>query len=339
MCDNHRVISSGAYTMTRKSQRRFRIIAIVCVILASVTWIHYEPPLSRDALRAYQSNASRFIEIGDLSVHYRREGNVRGPTVVLVHGTAASLHTWEGWVGALASDYDVVSLDLPAYGLTGARPDRDYSIEAYVEFLDAFVLALGIERFTLAGNSLGGRISWQYALDHSEKLDALVLIDPSGFMHNNPPSLAFRLANMPLINKAIPLFAPRSIYEKSVYEVYGDDSKVTDALIERYYQLSLFGGNRQAFVDGARTKRTEKTHLLSNIKTPTLILWGEEDRWIPASDAQRFAAAIQSSRVIMYPGVGHVPMEEIPLQTVADVIAFIESLKLVDVPELQDAAP
>jgi pimeloyl-ACP methyl ester carboxylesterase len=83
--------------------------------------------------------------------------------VVLVHGTAASLHTWDDWTDSLKKDYRVIRMDIPAFGLTGPHPDADYSIEAYVAFLGQFLDQLDIDSMYLAGNSLGGNIAWNFA--------------------------------------------------------------------------------------------------------------------------------------------------------------------------------
>ncbi|MEL7297507.1 MAG: alpha/beta hydrolase [Pseudomonadota bacterium] len=310
------------------ARKRLYRTGIALMIAASiVVLIAYQPPLDRKDLQRYIAPTSEFLELGGASVHYRREGNTDGPLLLLLHGTASSLHTWDGWVDALGDDYNIVRVDLPGFGLTGAREDRDYSAARYVQFVDQFAEALDIDDFALIGNSLGGNIAWQYALSHPGDLTALVLIDPSGFVdESKPPPLAFRLANTPLLHHVVPWFAPRSLYESSIYDVYGDDSLVTEELIERYYQLSLYGGNRQAFVDKARQFSKTPVERLPEITTPTLILWGEEDTWIPVADATRFANAIPNSQVITYPGVGHVPMEEIPARTAADTEQFLQQV-------------
>ncbi|MFK8054063.1 MAG: alpha/beta fold hydrolase [Woeseiaceae bacterium] len=310
--------------MRAKRLRRFIRLAISVAALLSLFAVFYEPDLSRAELVGYQNAASRFINIDGQSVHYRREGNPEKPALLLIHGTASSLHTWDGWVTALEADFDLVRLDLPAFGLTGPAPDRDYRITRYVALVDAFATSLELDYFAIAGNSLGGHIAWQYTLTHPAKVQAQILIDPSGFIDpDDEPPLAFKLARTPIVNRVMPLFAPRRLYEKSVYDVYGDDSKVTETLIDRYFNLSLFEGNRQAFVDRALQSERPPVERLTEIQTPTLILWGEDDLWIPVKDATKFAAAINESELIIYPGAGHVPMEEIPVITANDARRFL----------------
>ncbi len=257
-----------------------------------------------------------------MSVHYRVEGNWSAPTLVLIHGTAASLHTWDGWVKELSSDFKIVRFDLPAFGITGPSPARDYSKEAYVEFLNSFVEQLGLKQFHLAGNSLGGDIAWNYAATYPEKVDKLVLVDASGFLtKENIPTL-FKMARNPIGGALFKRVTPVSLIRKNIEEVYFDDSLITDELVERYHQFAKRTGNRQAFVDRVVQGEIDRTPLLKNITAPTLIQWGKYDEWIPLGDAGKFDKAIANSEVIEYEA-GHIPMEEIPEVTAKDVLAFL----------------
>lgn len=300
------------------------IVTGVAVGVGVLFVVAYRPDIPLVELQArYATDASRYIDVFDMPVHYRDEGE--GPTLVLLHGTGASLHTWQGWVDTLGYQFRVVRLDLPGFGLTGPDPDGDYSIERYVAFLDAFAMALGLDRFHLAGNSLGGEIAWKFALAHPSKVEKLVLIDAAGFPRAAAPnpSLAFRLARLPLLGNLLALFTPRSMYERSLLEVYGDDSKVTDELVDRYYELSLRPGNRQAFVARVRQADDDVAADPRGITQPTLIQWGMDDRWIPVGDGQAFKLAIEDSRLLVYPGVGHVPMEELPGPTARATLSFL----------------
>ncbi|MEO0616931.1 MAG: alpha/beta fold hydrolase [Pseudomonadota bacterium] len=310
--------------------RRFRIrylFAALFVALIAVVVAAYVPDRSVDELAEWQTPASRFIEVDGIRVHYRREGQPDGPTLVLLHGTAASLHTWDGWVDALAADFDVIRMDLPGFGLTGPHPRADYRIASYTDFVEGVADALGLQQFALAGNSLGGNIAWQFAATRPQRVSALILLDPSGLPPETPraPSLVFRLASTPVLRNVLTLFAPHALYEDSLLEVYADDSKVTPELVRRYRELSLRDGNRQAFVDRTLQFEWGDPGRLADIAAPTLILWGAQDVWIPVEDAARFDAGIADARVIVYPDLGHVPMEEAPARTAADARAFLEA--------------
>ncbi len=274
---------------------------------------------------AYTYSDSEFVEVGGMNVHYRRTGS--GPALVLLHGTGASLHTWEGWTQVLADSFTVISLDLPAFGLTGPHPERDYSIASYVDFLEAFAKKLPLDTFYLAGNSLGGLIAWSYATAYPDRVEKLVLVDPSGMPNDHGTPLGLKLAETPVVGQVLRYITPKPLFAKSLRDVYGDPAAVSDEVVDRYFQLFRRPGNRQAFIDRARSDHRVPTESMSNISAPTLILWGERDNWIPVEHAQLFHGLIPDSEVITYPELGHVPMEEAPTLTAKDVRAFLDGAR------------
>ncbi|RMD83270.1 MAG: alpha/beta fold hydrolase [Candidatus Dadabacteria bacterium] len=263
---------------------------------------------------------SRFVEVDGMRVHYRDVGS--GPVLVLLHGSNSSLHTWAGWIDMLSGDFRTVALDLPGHGLTGPNPTGSYSPDAQAEFLDHFTRAIGIERFALAGNSMGGQIAWHYALAHPRRLWALILVDPAGFPHRLPA--VFALYRIPLLGRVATHVTPRFLVARSLRQVYGDASKVTPALVDRYYTLLLRQGNREATRRRFANRRPDSAvSELGEIAVPVLIQWGELDRWIPPEHARLFAERIRQARVRTYPRLGHVPMEEDPETTAADARDFL----------------
>ena len=268
----------------------------------------------------YAAAPSQFMTLNGMKIHYRDEGG--GTPIVLIHGTGASLHTWNDWTKDLVKDYRVIRLDLPAYGLTGQDPQNRYSSKDYVDLLDAFLTELKVDQFHLVGNSLGGLISWLYASYHPEKVEKLVLLDPSGFPFKNTP-MVIKMAKTPVLNNFIRYVTPRSFIEKNIQEVYYDPTLIKASTLDRYYDLTLYEGNRDAFIDRAFIEREDYRDRLSLIKAPTLILWGENDAWIPVSDAPKFKAAIENAQVVIMPETGHVPMEEKPKESLAVVADFL----------------
>lgn len=314
----------------RVQNKKFQMRKILLFLIAGLILIagiylgaNYHNDLDADQLReryAYPED-SGFIEVDGMLVHYRSTG--KGAPVILLHGTASSLHTWEGWTAWLASYYRVISLDLPAFGLTGPHPARDYSIAAYSDFLEQFVAEQRLDTFYLAGNSLGGLIAWQYAADHPERVRKLILLDAAGFPREAGKSpLAIRLAQNKLLSGMMTKITPKSLLRKSLLEVYADDSKVTDALLERYFELLRFPGNRQAYVDRVQEGWQADIEGLRTLDMPVLIQWGGLDAWIPVGDAHRFKEYLQHAELIVYPDLGHVPMEEAPERTVQDALRF-----------------
>lgn len=293
----------------------------IIILFGAVFFILRTPDIPLEDLKEkYTNDASKFIKIDGLNVHYRQEGT--GPDLLLIHGTASSLHTWDGWVNALKNDFRITRMDLPAFGLTGARPDRDYSIGAYVEFIDHFIEKLGIDTLSIAGNSLGGGISWNYTLQHPEKIKKLILLDASAFAPNKIP-FVFTLARNDLTASILKSVTPRSFIEKNIKEVYFDDEKITDDLIDRYHELTLSTGNRQAFVDRARLDFNYEVNRIKEITTPTLIMWGKYDEWILYDDAQKFMDELSNAELITYEA-GHIPMEELPKKSAEDAKEFLQ---------------
>lgn len=309
------------------------VIGIIVVLVAALFIWGYAPDTDAAAMKAkYGGGASRFAELQPgLNVHYRDEGRRDGRVLVLIHGSNASLHTWEPWVERLRTDYRIISLDLPGHGLTGVNPAGVYDNASYVGVVDALLTKLGIAKAVIGGNSMGGGVSWMFALAHPEKTEALLLVDAGGQPQAKSDDLpiGFRLMRMPVIKEAARFIAPRSIFESSIGTSMSVKSKIDDRLIDRYWELNRYPGNREAtmkrFGDpGSRNYGTKEK--LATIKVPVMIMWGEEDNLIPVSSAKWFADAIPAAKLLVYPDVGHIPMEEVPDKSAADVKAWLETL-------------
>ncbi|MFD0861218.1 alpha/beta fold hydrolase [Sungkyunkwania multivorans] len=309
--------------MKFRSLHKYFLISVV-ILIAAICFVSYAPDVDVNELRhRYAYEDSQFMTIDEMPVHYRING--RGPALVLLHGTAASLHAWEAWTKELSNSFTIISLDLPAFGLTGPNDTGDYSIDYYVSFLDRFLKRLNLQNFHLGGNSLGGNIAWNYALKFPMKVNKLILLNASGYPTNKEISLAFKLAKNDIGSTIVRHFTPKSLVRKSLREVYHNDDLVTTPLLERYYDLQLRQGNRQAFIDRARTKGGGSYVRIGEIQNPTLILWGKEDIWIPVENAKRFHEDLPNSNLKIYDEVGHVPMEEIPRKSAMDVKDFLLS--------------
>lgn len=271
---------------------------------------------------------STFVAVRGIQVHVRDEGPRDDPVpVVLLHGTGASLHTWDGWTRVLGADRRVIRFDLPGFGLTGPSSDGVYTIESYVDTVLAVADALGARRFIVAGNSLGGYVAWATALLHPERVERLILVDAGGYPYESQSvPVAFRIARTPVLNVLMRDVLPRAVVESSLRDVYGDPSKVRPELVDRYFELTTRVGNREALV--ARFDQTRPGPLAERVReigAPTLILWGRNDRLIPLEFGERFAREIRGSRLVVFDGLGHVPHEEDPARTVEAALSFIRS--------------
>jgi pimeloyl-ACP methyl ester carboxylesterase len=272
---------------------------------------------------------SRFIEVNAQQVHLRDEGPHDDPEpIVLLHGTSSSLHTWEGWARALRDQRRVIRFDLPGFGLTGPNRQDDYSTERYVLFVRAAMDKLGVQRFVLGGNSLGGQIAWSAAAAMPDRVARLILVDASGYPPESftPPSsipLGFRLARTPGLRWLAEYTLPRGLVENSLRDLYGDPSKVTPELVDLYLAMARREGNRRALVRRLEQGYTANVALLKDIKAPTLILWGGKDRLIPPELGRRFARDIPGAKLVVFDDLGHLPQEEDPARTVSEVKRFL----------------
>jgi pimeloyl-ACP methyl ester carboxylesterase len=306
-----------------------RLLGLAIVALALAVGLSYTPDRPVQALVArWAPPPSDFIDLDGQLVHLRDEGPRDDPLpIVLLHGTSASLHTWEGWAAALRGQRRVIRMDLPGFGLTGPSIAGDYHGDTYARFVLRLLDRLQVQRFVVAGNSLGGEIAWRTAWLAPQRVAQLVLVDAAGypFRPQHMP-LGFRLARMPVVNRAIDYLTPRSLIERSLRDVYGDPSKVTAELVDRYYELTLREGNRHAL--GQRFQQMEhgeQAPRISTLHVPTLVIWGGRDHLVPVDNAEHFHRDIAGSRLVVFDDLGHVPQEEDPQRTVQALKAFLLS--------------
>jgi pimeloyl-ACP methyl ester carboxylesterase len=301
------------------------LLTIIGLVIAFWT-----PDTKIQAMRAkYGGPGSQFIDLGNgLTVHLRDEGPREGPVIVLLHGSNSFLQTWDDWTKRLTPTYRVIRFDLPGHGMTGAYPARAYSTAAFAEVVDRITAKLGVDHFILGGNSMGGGVAWAYAHKHPEKLSGLVLVDASGQPEAKPKSLpiGFRIARTPGIRDIMLYITPRSIIEKSLHQSVSHQEAVTPASIDRYWELLRYPGNRQATIDRFATPRDRAVAGAPRLPVPTLIMWGAEDKLIPVASAAWFKQQVPEAKVIIYPGVGHLMMEEIPERSASDLSNWLASL-------------
>ncbi|MFY9178715.1 MAG: alpha/beta hydrolase [Venatoribacter sp.] len=272
---------------------------------------------------------SKYLEIQGLKIHYRdvnRTGDPNAKVIIMLHGIFSSLHTWETWTDIISPYYRVISIDSPNFGLTGPHPLGMHTY-LYSDYLNEFTKALGLEKVMLAGNSLGGWMSWEFAGRFPEKVEKIILLDSAGFFFVPP---------MILVSIGLPtggwfasrMVVPRKIFSKIVGTTYFDSKKLSKVAKDRYYDLYMRAGNRDAAAEVLRFIRNKggfKKGLMNNIKCPVLIMWGKNDAWIPPAHVELFKKALPQAEVIMYDNCGHLPMEEAAEQSAADALAFFNA--------------
>ncbi len=311
-------------------------VTVPCLVLLMLgalggcsSWGFGHKPLDELKTR-YETKESRYVDINGTEVHYRIEGNPDGPTLILIHAVLASMQTWDGWVNNLKDNYRIVRLDMPGCGLTGPFVNSDdYSPEALESFFNDFVNKLGLDHFYLAGNSQGAMVAWMYALDHPEHVDKMVLIQPIGYPQKLPPII--NMMTTPVIRDFGYIAAPKYLVTTVAREVYADPDRLNDRIIERYFDLEQRKGNRIAMLKTlielrkiARTDRYAK--MIPNIKTSTLIEWGERDKFLPKQVLINWHRDLPKAPIVIYPWGGHVTMEEVPMQTSRDADRFFQGL-------------
>lgn len=312
-------------------KKTIRIILGLLVLLGVAFLILRTPDTDRaEMIAKYGSEASRFVDDGHgAKIHYRDEGNKDGPAILLIHGSNSLLQTWEPLVALLGDKYRLISLDLYGHGLTGPNPagayDADTNIAAATRVLDM----VGVEKAFWVGNSMGGWLTWRAGLSVPERIKGLVLIDASGAQVEEKGELYLgaRLARSSIGKLLLPEITPRFLVKSSLEENFARPERLTEAQVDRYWELLRFPGNRQASLDRGNTPREpEKWAEVGNLNMPVLLLWGEKDKVIPLSHGRAFEAAIPGSKLISYADAGHLPMEETPEQVARDIDAWIESL-------------
>ena len=296
-------------------------VAIACLVAGGL-WL-WTPDKPLAALEStYRVAPTDYREVAGVRLHVRDSGPRDAPAIILLHGFGSSLQTWEPWAERLSHDYRVVRYDLPGFGLTGPDPTGDYSDRRGLDVLAALMDQLGIARATVVGNSLGGKLAWNFAVAHPDRVDRLVLVSPDGFAspgfeYDKPPSV-------PLMLKLLPYTLPRALLRMSLAPAYGDPRKLTEAAVTRYRDMMLAPGVRGAIVArmGQVLLRPPEP-LLRRIEAPTLLLWGERDGMIPFRNAADYLRALPHATLVALPELGHVPFEEAPAESLRPVLDFL----------------
>jgi pimeloyl-ACP methyl ester carboxylesterase len=286
-------------------------------------WL-YAPDKPRAALEAhYAQPPSEFLQVSGIRLHVRDTGPRDAPVVILLHGFGSSLLTWESWARSLSYTHRVIRYDLPGFGLTGADPTKDYMDARGAEVLGALMDRLGIQRASLVGNSMGGKLAWLFAAEYPDRVDRLVLISPDGFA--SPQFPYGKKPDVPVVAELLPYTLPTAMLRMTLEPAYGDQKRLTPDTVQRYRDMILAPGVRQAVLDrSAQVMQEPPEPVLRLVHAPTLLVWGEKDGVIPFRNAGDYLAAMPNARLLVFPDLGHVPMEEAPARSLAPVEAFLD---------------
>lgn len=258
------------------------------------------------------------LRLGSINVRYRTAGN-SGSAVVLIHGIACSVQEWERNIESLSRQHRVFALDLLGFGLTDKPANEDYSLDRLARFILEFMTALDLRQAHLCGNSLGGRLALLCALKAPERILSTVLLDPAGIARRG--TLAeFRLATLPVLGELFTYpTAPgtRMLWRKAFHD---PAPFVSDELVARKLALARLPGAQSAFlktlrdfvdVFGFRPETVAALQAaLPQIHAPCLVIWGENDRFVPPRHAQVLLQKLPEVDVQIWEQCGHVPQIE-----------------------------
>ena len=291
-------------------------------VIALGIWA-WAPDRSRGDLDAkYLGASTRYREVAGTTLRVRDTGPANAPVLLLLHGFASSLETWEPWAQLLSSHYRVMRFDLPGCGLS--PPDRtgNYGDARSLSIIHELLDQMHIDRAVLVGNSMGGRIAWNFAAEFPARVGKLVLISPDGFAS---PGFGYeKRPKIPALLKLMKYFLPKTLSRKNLASAYADSSRLTDADVDRYYDLLLAPGNRGALIERMQQIILKNpVPILRHIHTPTLLMWGEKDRLIPYANAADYLRELPDATLVSFPQLGHVPHEEAPAESLPPLERFL----------------
>jgi pimeloyl-ACP methyl ester carboxylesterase len=309
--------------LIKKLLRLLLVLILVAAIALTVFWFARPADVSFDEVRASVPNSaySHFAEIDGVRVHYQEKG--AGTPLLLIHGLNSSTYTWKDVFEPLAKSYRVIAVDLKGFGFSG-KPDGDYTRRAQAILVAHLLDYLKIEKVWLAGNSMGGEVALNFALQNPQRTAGLILIDSAGINSSN--SLVPAYARIPFVGPILAALAltsdrlVRHALERSFY----DGAKVTDERVAAYYRpLKTRGGQLAALRARSQWGLFPIAKDLNKISSPALIIWGAEDALIPIETGRRLNSLIKDSKLVIIEKCGHVPQEELPERVLDEMTKFI----------------
>jgi len=307
-------------------------LCAVCFLSACVK--HLEP-----GIILYPTPHDNFARIDtdvqDVQIHYRAYPG-EGGNVVLIHGFASSTYTWEEMVTELQGKFKnsgkpcprIWSVDMKGFGWSDKPKNAKYDPFTLTNEVYQWMNAVGIDNATLVGNSLGGSIAWMMALEHPEKVENLVLIDAGGYAMDQNNYAVF--AHAPFLRTGAQLVFNRQVVKMVLHKAFYDENKVTDSRVDAYVNRLRTKGAIDSQVLMIKTFDLEQARSyvkrIPDIKQKTLILWGEQDNWIPLKYGHQFKRDIKRSILIVIPQCGHMPQEEKPGEVAEKLYLFLEGI-------------
>jgi abhydrolase domain-containing protein 6 len=241
-------------------------------------------------------------------------------TIIMIHGFGANKENWVRFAAYLTKDYHVVAIDLPGHGESVKDLNMTYRWEDQVQYVHDILTRLNINKFHMAGNSMGGAISCLYAVKYPDQVQSLLLIDPAGiYRYECELNRLLKEGKNPLIVKCEDDFDALMDFamEKKPYI----PRSIISVMAEKAVENQVI--NKKIFADIHNDNSFAFEYEIKKISAPTLIMWGAQDRVISAKNADIFKEMIPNSQKIIFDGVGHAPMIEVPEKATKDYRDFL----------------
>lgn len=321
-----------------KSNKILRTTGIILTVLALIVLIgpFLIPVLPLEntvPLEQLVDADSKFVEVNGINVHYKTYGQGE-PTFILLHGFGASLFSWHEVTEPLSESGTVIAYDRPAFGLT-ERPlewegESPYGPQAQVDIVIGLMDELGVEKAILVGNSAGGTVSMQVALQYPERVQALILVDAAVYAGGGAPSWSRPILKTPQMNHVGPLIA-RQLQAQGVEFIktaWHDPSKITQDIFDGYQKpLQIENWDKALWQLTVASEESGLVERLAEITMPTLVITGDDDRIVPTEQSLRLADELPNVELIVIAKSGHLPHEEKPVEFMQAVTEFLSTLK------------
>jgi pimeloyl-ACP methyl ester carboxylesterase len=315
------------------------IVLAIALTLLIVPLLYQAPPLTGTVPeRELADTDSRFVEVNGVTVHYKEMGQGE-PVFILLHGFGASEFSWREVMEPLSTSGRVIAYDRPAFGLT-ERPmegnwtgTNPYSVQGNVELLDGLMDELGVDKAILVGNSAGGEIATAYAIEHPERVQGLVLVDPAvGKGNRGPvPQWAVSLMASPQIRHIAPLLVRTIAGEMgndTIRMAWHDPSRIDPEIYEGYRKpLRANNWDTALYEFTIAGNPVNYSGRLTDLTMPVLVITGDDDRIVPTEQSIQLSKEIPGAELVVLKDCGHVPQEECPDQFMTSVQSFLEDVK------------
>lgn len=299
-----------------KNWPKFRtLIVLVMGVMAALYALGFRSDIDAQSVTAqYTTTQSHMLMLNGANVHYFDIGE--GPVVLMVHGSGTEIGAWLAPANALAKKgYRVLAYDMPGSGLSDPEPSGEYTIPATVQTLHNFMAALHLEAVTVVGHSTGGQTAWTASLEMPRQIARLVLVAPTG--HPHPSPLTWQLAKIPVVGEVMRFITPKFVIRDNLRQTFYDKNKISEQLVDRYSTMIRKEGTRTALLEKMRSVSFAGHENVRCIAYPTLIVWGQQDTWLPVELGRWFADQIKQAELLVLPNIGHDVPEEIAPETFA----------------------